>query len=235
MTSSTDKKPPATPAPRSIVPDANTFDPSLPASKTGAGASNTTTTSSSDTQPNCPFCHISSTFPPYPPTSPPSPFPPSTSTSPQPQTFLLLSTPLLIAFLDIMPLSPGHLLLCPRRHAAKLTDVLPDEAAELGRYLRTLSEAVTRATGIKDWNVVQNNGSAAAQVVEHMHFHIIPRPGLREAERFTSTMFGRGKREDLDEDEGEELARRVRGFVTEVVREEEEEEKERGLREKAKL
>lgn len=88
-------------------------------------------------------------------------------------------------------------------------------------------------TGIKDWNVVQNNGAAAAQVVEHMHFHIIPRPGLREAERFTSTMFGRGKREDLDEEEGEGLAERVRREVEVVVREEEERESER--RWKAKL
>ncbi|KAK3400309.1 HIT-like domain-containing protein [Sordaria brevicollis] len=213
-----DKKPPSsTPArPRPIVPDANTFDPGLPTSKTKSDA---------DCQSDCPFCHISATFAPYPPTSPPTPFPPSTSTFPQPQTFLLISTPLLIAFLDIMPLSPGHLLLCPRRHAAKLTDVRPDEAAELGRYLRILSEAVTRATGIKDWNVVQNNGAAAAQVVEHMHFHIIPRPGLREAERFTSTMFGRGKREDLDEEEGEELAARVRREVELVVKEEEERER----------
>ncbi|CCC07067.1 hypothetical protein SMACR_01091 [Sordaria macrospora] len=229
MASSNDKKPPATPTPTSIVPDANMFDPGLPASKT------TNSADDNDTQPNCPFCHISSTFPPYSPVSPPTPFPPSTSTSPHPQTFLLLSTPLLVAFLDIMPLSPGHLLLCPRRHAAKLTDVFSDEAAELGRYLRILSEAVTRATGIKDWNVVQNNGAAAAQVVEHMHFHVIPRPGLREAERFTSTMFGRGKREDLDEEEGGELARRIREQVKEVVREEEERERERERGRKAKL
>ena len=131
-----------------------------------------------------------------------------------------------------MPLSPGHLLLCPRRHAAKLTDVYSDEAAELGRYLRILSEAVTRATGIKDWNVVQNNGAAAAQVVEHMHFHIIPRPGLREKERFTSTMFGRGRREDLDEEEGEVLAARIRGEIKKVVGEEDEREgkRRRGVR-----
>lgn len=83
--------------------------------------------------------------------------------------------------------------------------------------------------------MVQNNGAAAAQVVEHMHFHVIPRPGLREAERFTSTMFGRGKREDLDEEEGGELARRIREQVKEVVREEEERERERERGRKAKL
>ncbi|KAK0645741.1 HIT-like domain-containing protein, partial [Cercophora newfieldiana] len=81
-----------------------------------------------------------------------------------------------IAFLDIMPLSPGHILLCPRSHAPKLTDVSPSEARELGYHLRIISSAVVRATGVSDWNVVQNNGKAAAQVVEHAHFHVIPRP-----------------------------------------------------------
>ncbi|KAL2132900.1 hypothetical protein VTI74DRAFT_3178 [Chaetomium olivicolor] len=176
---------------------------------------------------DCPFCHIASVFAPYPPSSPP----PSTSallnpdlTSPQPSTFLLLSTPLLIAFLDIMPLSMGHILLCPRSHRPKLTDVSPAESAELGRYLRILSAAVVKATGVADWNVVQNNGAAAAQVVPHMHFHVIPRPELRDkrSERFTATMFGRGQRDDLDEEEGRELAERIRSAVAEVVRGDEE-------------
>lgn len=77
-------------------------------------------------------------------------------------------------------------------------------------------------TGVKDWNVVQNNGAAAAQVVPHMHFHIIPRPDLTgKRERFTSTMFGRGQREELDEEEGAELAERIRAAVGEILREEE--------------
>lgn len=170
---------------------------------------------------DCPFCHIAASYPPYDPVYPPSPdsqLLSPTRSSPSPQTYLVLSTPLLVAFLDIMPLSPGHILLCPRSHAPKLTDVSPAESHELGYYLRILSQAVVRATGVTDWNVVQNNGKAAAQVVEHMHFHIIPRPGLRAKERFTSTMFGRGQREDLDEGEGEELAGRIRVCVGEVLR-----------------
>jgi diadenosine tetraphosphate (Ap4A) HIT family hydrolase len=135
---------------------------------------------------------------------------------------MVLSTPCLVAFLDIMPLSAGHVLLCPRRHRAKLTDATPDEAAELGRYLRILSAAVVEATGVGDWNVVQNNGAAAAQVVPHMHFHIIPRPELRgkRSERFTATMFGRGQRDDLDEEEGAALAERIREKMAEVLRRE---------------
>jgi len=101
----------------------------------------------------------------------------------------------------------------------------------MGVYLRLLSAALVRVTGVKDWNVVQNNGAAAAQVVPHMHFHIIPRPDLTgRRERFTSTMFGRGQREDLDEEEGALLAERIRDAVGEILREEERDE-----RKKAKL
>lgn len=185
----------------------------------------TTTPPSQET--DCPFCHISLTYPPYPPSSPPPPDSLSpTLTHPHPSTHLILSTPLLIAFLDIMPLSVGHLLLCPRAHRPKLTDVTPAESAELGKYLRILSTAVSRATGIKDWNVVQNNGAAAAQVVPHCHFHVIPRPELRDKrnERFTSTMFGRGQRDELDEEEGEKLAGEIREMVRVVVRDDEERE-----------
>ncbi|KAK3318828.1 HIT-like domain-containing protein [Apodospora peruviana] len=173
---------------------------------------------------DCPFCHIATVYPSYHPVSPPSSeatiLHPE-ATSPQPATFVVLSTPLLIAFLDIMPLSFGHVLLCPRSHRSKLTDATPTEAAELGLYLRVLSAAVSRVTGVQDWNVVQNNGAAAAQVVPHMHFHVIPRPELRDKgrERFTSTMFGRGTREDLDEEEAAGLAERIRRGIAEVLRE----------------
>lgn len=175
---------------------------------------------------SCPFCGIAATYPPYDPSDPPPPTSPiidPDATSPDPATFVVLSTPRLIAFLDIMPLSTGHVLLCPRAHRPKLTDATPAEAAEAGRFLRVLSAAVARATGVGDWNVVQNNGAAAAQVVPHMHFHVIPRPELRDRgrERFTATMFGRGQREDLDEEEAASLAGEIRAAVAEVLMAEE--------------
>ncbi len=173
---------------------------------------------------SCPFCRIVHVYPPYDPAAPPAPgadvINPE-ATAPDPQAFVVLSTPLVIAFMDIMPLSPGHLLLCARAHRPKLSDVTPAESLELGRYLPILSSALVQATGIKDWNVVQNNGAAAAQVVPHIHFHIIPRPDLKDArrERFTSTMFGRGQREELDEEEAAPLAEKVRQAVAVVLRE----------------
>jgi diadenosine tetraphosphate (Ap4A) HIT family hydrolase len=54
-------------------------------------------------------------------------------------------------------------------------------------------------------------GAAAAQVVPHVHFHIIPRPDLTPELRNKSfTMFGRGQWSELDEGEAAELAIKVR-------------------------
>ncbi len=126
-----------------------------------------------------------------------------------------------MAFLDIMPLSRGHLLICPRAHRPKLTDVDVAESRALGEQVRLLSAAVARATGVDDWNVVQNNGAAAAQVVPHVHYHVIPRPELRATGRLSDsfTMFGRGQREELDDDEAEALAAEIRKQVAIVIAE----------------
>ncbi|KAI1190476.1 HIT domain-containing protein [Nemania serpens] len=172
---------------------------------------------------SCPFCSIAHTYPSFPPERPPSPD--SASLDPfklAPASFVVLSTPMLMAFLDIMPLSHGHLLLCPRAHKPKLSDVSPEEAAELGAYLRILSKALSRTTGVHDWNVVQNNGAAAAQVVNHVHYHLIPRPEIRARGKFREsfTMFGRGQREDLDDDEGVALAAKLRASIAAVLEEE---------------
>lgn len=173
----------------------------------------------------CPFCHIAKTFPTYNPTVPPHASHPSispASTEPQPAAFVILSTPIVVAFLDILPLSRGHVLLCPRKHRHKLTEVSAEESAQLGYWLRILSAAISKATGVHDWNVVQNNGAAAAQVVPHCHFHIIPRPELREQGRWSSqfTMFGRGQRAELDDDEAVEVAAKIRTAVAEVLKDE---------------
>ncbi|KAI0206546.1 HIT domain-containing protein [Astrocystis sublimbata] len=169
---------------------------------------------------SCPFCTIVQTYPPYPPSTPPSPSSPILSPLKlTPSSFIILSTPLLIAFLDIMPLSPGHILLCPRSHTQKLSDVSSHEASELGLWLRLLSKALSRTTGVYDWNVVQNNGAAAAQVVDHVHYHLIPRPEIRAKGKFSEsfTMFGRGQREDLDDDEAGEMAAKLRENIADVL------------------
>ena len=63
-----------------------------------------------------------------------------------------------MAFLDIMPLSPGHLLVTTRKHHEKISDIADEESRELGEWLPRLSRALAQVTGVWDWNIVQNNG-----------------------------------------------------------------------------
>lgn len=81
------------------------------------------------------------------------------------------------AFLDIGPLSDGHTLVIPKERKAYLHQLSDGSAAALGRVLPRLCRAVMSATGATDYNVLQNNGTAAHQVVMHVHFHIIPKSG----------------------------------------------------------
>ncbi len=79
------------------------------------------------------------------------------------------------AFLDIGPLSRGHLMVVPKEEAVTLDALSDESAAAIGRALPRLCRAVKRATGAKAYNVLQNNGVLAHQAVMHVHFHVIPR------------------------------------------------------------
>ena len=80
-----------------------------------------------------------------------------------------------IAFLDIAPLSRGHVLVVPKEERMRLDQLSEASAAALGRALRSVAAAVVKVTGCVDYNVLQNNGVAAHQAVMHVHFHIIPK------------------------------------------------------------
>ena len=80
-----------------------------------------------------------------------------------------------LAFLDVGPLSRGHVLVIPKEPAAQLHDLSEDSAAAIGRILPRICKAVLEATGASAYNVIQNNGLLAHQTVMHVHFHIIPK------------------------------------------------------------
>lgn len=101
---------------------------------------------------SCPFCNIAEA---YPPTNPSSSASPSDSDlndheRVSPSAFVVLSTPLCMAFLDIMPLSPGHMLVTTRRHHEKISDVSEEESRELGLWLPRLSRVLATVTGVWD-------------------------------------------------------------------------------------
>jgi histidine triad (HIT) family protein len=108
-----------------------------------------------------------------------------------------------LAFLDIGPLSEGHTVLIPKEEVATL-DALSDEAsAAIGRVLPRLCRAVKKATGCDAYNILQNNGKPAHQEVEHVHFHIIPKPDTDRG-----LVIGWPKTA-LDAEQGVELAKKI--------------------------
>jgi histidine triad (HIT) family protein len=109
---------------------------------------------------------------------------------------------LVLAFLDINPLCPGHTLVIPKEPAVTVDMLSDDSAAAIGRVLPRLSRAVLKATGAREFNILQNNGVGAHQAVMHVHFHIIPKypngAGLGVGWKPTTL------------DEGEEMAAAIR-------------------------
>jgi histidine triad (HIT) family protein len=114
---------------------------------------------------------------------------------------------LVLAFLDIAPLSAGHTLVIPKEPAETLDQLSEESGAAIGRLLPRLCRAVQQATGCGEYNLLQNNGKLAHQAVMHVHFHIIPKPTQNEGLQIG---WPAGK---LDDQAAQELASRIRGAV----------------------
>lgn len=80
-----------------------------------------------------------------------------------------------VAFMDIQPVNPGHVLIVPREHFESLNDVPETLALHLFGVALRLGHVVRKVTRSPDLNIVVNSGEAAGQNVFHYHVHLIPR------------------------------------------------------------
>lgn len=81
-----------------------------------------------------------------------------------------------LAFLDISPITPGHLLVVPRAHSAGLANLDPDTGAHLFRVAQRLAGGLRRSGLRSDGvNLFLADGAAAFQEVLHVHLHVLPR------------------------------------------------------------
>jgi len=105
---------------------------------------------------------------------------------------------LCVAFLDINPLGAGHCLLIPRTHYVTLLDMPDQTASAICALLPRLGRALLSVSGCDGFSVLQNNGVVAGQVVDHVHFHLIPRKhedGL--GYRWVAGSYGQGEQEAM--------------------------------------
>ncbi|EIM86215.1 HIT-like protein [Stereum hirsutum FP-91666 SS1] len=91
-------------------------------------------------------------------------------------SFKLIETEHTFSFLDIGPLSKGHALVIPKYHAEKLHDTPDEYLAEA----MPIAKKIATALGAENYNILQNNGRIAHQEVDHVHFHVIPKPAASD-------------------------------------------------------
>lgn len=80
-----------------------------------------------------------------------------------------------VAFMDVMPQSPGHTLVVPREPAEDVFALSPASWAQLTATAQRVARAVKQAFAPDGVTLMQLNGAAAGQTVFHIHVHVIPR------------------------------------------------------------
>lgn len=124
-----------------------------------------------------------------------------------------------VAFLDVLPIRPGHLLVVPKHHCKRLSDLPPEDAGAVGQAIARVSNALVKALDNPGLNVVCNQ--EYAQAVAHVHFHVVPAPILdgsaptsgpvnQVLDQKTMLRLERDAREELVDEEGEVIAERIR-------------------------
>ena len=79
-----------------------------------------------------------------------------------------------LAFLDIMPRAPGHVLVLPKAQVRNILDIAPDDLAHVIKVAQKIAKVSVDVFGADGVTIQQFNESAGGQVVFHLHVHVIP-------------------------------------------------------------
>ena len=100
---------------------------------------------------NCPFCNVES------------------------EREIIASSSLSLAFFDGFPVSPGHVLIIPRRHVASFFELTQEERKDMFNLADDVKHIVDNRFHPDGYNIGVNIGEAAGQSIFHVHLHLIPR------------------------------------------------------------
>ena len=79
-----------------------------------------------------------------------------------------------LAFKDINPAAPIHILVIPKKHIAKVTDIMPEDEALVGKMYTVINKIAKEQGFAEDgFRIIINCGRDAGQEVMHLHFHIL--------------------------------------------------------------
>lgn len=110
-----------------------------------------------------------------------------------------------MAILDKYPIQHGHSLVIPREHHEKIIDLSNEGVSLLFSKVPVVARAILKATGADGFNIGQNNGKAANQIIPHVHVHIIP--------RYENSGNPWKRRMIAKDEELNELSQKIRNFI----------------------
>ena len=142
---------------------------------------------------NCPFCE-----------------------DPRIRTQKIFENELVFAFPTNIPITPGHTLVCPKRHASALSELTTEELQALMTLGTKITVALKKAFGAEGFNFAWNEGEAAGQAISHLHLHVVPRKagdaGIYEYEP-RKFLYRPGEREDSPEEELQAITKMIKNFL----------------------
>jgi bis(5'-adenosyl)-triphosphatase len=80
-----------------------------------------------------------------------------------------------IAFVNLKPVLPGHVLVSPIRVVPKLKDLTPEEITDLFKVVQKVGNALEKHYNVTSLTIAVQDGPEAGQTIPHVHVHIIPR------------------------------------------------------------
>ena len=110
-----------------------------------------------------------------------------------------------VAILDRYPIHRGHTLVMPRTHHERIIDMPIESVSTLFTKTIPIARGVIEATQADGFNIGQNNGRAANQIIPHVHVHVIP--------RYSQIGIAWPKRKIADQNELADLASKIRKCI----------------------
>ncbi|OHD57745.1 MAG: hypothetical protein A2096_07960 [Spirochaetes bacterium GWF1_41_5] len=90
-------------------------------------------------------------------------------------SYKIFETARTLCFLDVFPAADGHMLVVPKKHCIDLCGLAGEELADFSAAVQKACTLVKTRLKTADYNIICNTGRYAGQIIEHLHFHIIPR------------------------------------------------------------
>lgn len=101
------------------------------------------------------------------------------------------------AFLDIKPVNPGHTLVVPKIHYEGFIEADAETLSRLIQATQKVARAIVQTFGADGFNLEENNGEIAGQVIPHLHFHVVPRRPDDGLKHWPGTPYVEGQAEEV--------------------------------------